>query len=71
LSDDSLLPPFFEPGFLDPALDRFVDEVLLDAAAARFVEPRSSSPTTLSPRTWCRREPTRRTSSMPRSNDRS
>lgn len=39
LPDDSLLPPFFEPDFLDPALDRFVDEVLLDAAAARFVEP--------------------------------
>ena len=33
------LPPFLEPDFREPALDRFVDEVLLDAAAARFVEP--------------------------------
>jgi hypothetical protein len=33
------LPPFFEPDFFEPALDLLVDEVLLEAAAARFVEP--------------------------------
>ena len=32
-------PPFFELDRLDPALDRLVDEVLLEAAAARFVPP--------------------------------
>jgi hypothetical protein len=32
-------PPFFELDRLDPVLDRLVDEVLLEAAAARFVPP--------------------------------
>ena len=36
LFEDSL-PPFLEPDLRDPALDRFVEEVLLEAAAARFV----------------------------------
>jgi hypothetical protein len=34
--EDSL-PPFREPDLRDPALDLFVEEVLLEAAAARFV----------------------------------
>ena len=29
-------PPFFEPDLREPVPDRLVDEVLLDAAAARF-----------------------------------
>ena len=33
------MPPFFEPDFREPPLDLFVEEVLLDAAAARLVEP--------------------------------
>jgi hypothetical protein len=36
LFEDSL-PPFLEPDLRDPVLDLFVDEVLLEAAAARFV----------------------------------